>query len=96
MPYPVSGNAGVSGEILPSTLPTTGMDMAFAQINIFHDDISITYIVPSDDTADEVIRAAFPDKGEFDGTSYKFDPGMSRKQVIVPAITDVLDSYPKE
>ena len=82
--------------ILPSTLPTTGMDMAFAQINIFHDDISITYIVPSDDTADEVIRAAFPDKGEFDGTSYKFDPGMSRKQVIVPAITDVLDSYPKE
>ncbi|MBO6309837.1 MAG: DHH family phosphoesterase [Oribacterium sp.] len=82
--------------ILPSTLPTTGMDMAFAQINIFHDDISITYIVPSDDTADEVIRTAFPDKGEFDGTSYKFDPGMSRKQVIVPAITDVLDSYPKE
>ena len=82
--------------ILPSTLPTTGMDMAFAQINIFHDDIHITYIVPSDDTADEVIRAAFPDKGEFDGTSYKFDPGMSRKQVIVPAITDVLDSYPKE
>ncbi len=82
--------------ILSSTLPTTGMDMAFAQINIFHDDISITYIVPSDETADEVIRAAFPDKGEFDGTSYKFDPGMSRKQVIVPAITDVLDSYPKE
>jgi hypothetical protein len=43
-----------------------------------------------------VIEAAFGDTAEFDGTSYILKPGISRKQVLVPAITDVLDSYPKE
>jgi manganese-dependent inorganic pyrophosphatase len=82
--------------IVPATLPSTGMDMAFAQISIFHDDISITYLVPSDQTAGEVLEAAFGDSAVFDGTSYRLEPGVSRRQVLVPAITDVLEAYPKE
>lgn len=79
-------------KLLPSTLSSTGMDMAFAQISIFHDDLDITYIVPSDDAASRVIERAFGDQLTFNGTSFVFKPGISRKKVLVPAITDVLKS----
>ncbi len=81
---------------LPLVPPSTGVDMAFAQISIFHDDISITYLVPSDPAAAEVLRTAFPDTAVFDGTSYIITPGISRRQVLVPAITDVLAAHPHE
>lgn len=83
-------------KILPGTLTSTGMDMSFAQVNIFHDDISITYLVPSNEAANEVLQAAFGEDAVYDGVSYRLEPGISRKQVLVPAITDVLNSYPQE
>ena len=83
-------------ELIPLALSSEGMDMAFAQISIFHDDLNITYLVPSDQAAAEVIEAAFGDKAVFDGTSYIIQPGISRKQMLVPAITDFLEAYPKE
>ena len=82
--------------LLPSALVSSGMDMVFAQIGIFHDGISITYLVPSAGAAAEVIETAFGDTAEFDGTSYVLRPGISRKQVLVPAITDILEAHPKE
>ncbi len=91
-----AGLADRMKKAVPATLNSTGMDMAFAQISIYHDDISVAYIVPSGPRAAEVIEAAFGDKAEFDGTSYIFRPGMSRKSVLVPAITDVLASHPSE
>ena len=90
----IEGPIYVTGHRSPDA--DTGMDMAFAQISIFHDDLSVTYLVPSDPAAAEVIEAAFGDTAEFDGTSYILKPGISRKQVLVPAITDVLESHPKE
>lgn len=81
---------------VPSALKSAGMDMAFAQISVHHDDIDINYIVPSDEEASQVLEAAFGDKAVFDGVSYVFRPGMSRKKVLVPAITGVLESHPKE
>ena len=83
-------------EVVPKTLAQTGMDMAFAQISVFHDDLSIAYLIPSDETADEVLKAAFGDRTVFDGTSYVLKPGISRKKEMVPAITDVLEASPKE
>ena len=80
---------------IPSALAASGMDMAFAQIFILHDGISITFIVPSDDAAADVIRSAFPDAA-FDGISFRFVPGMSRKQVLVPAITGILEADSKQ
>jgi len=81
---------------MPAALSSTGMDMAFAQVNIFHDDISVTYLVPGNEAARDVLEAAFGDQAAFNGTYYRLEPGFSRKKVLVPTITDVLESYPKE
>lgn len=81
--------------VLPAARDSAGMDMAFAQISIFHDDISVVYLVASDEAADEVLKTAFGDE-TFDGTAYRFEPGFARKTVLVPAITDVLQAHPKE
>ena len=73
-----------------------GMDMSFAEISIFHDGISVSYLVPSNEAAAEVLEAAFGNDAVYDGVSYRLEPGISRKQVLVPAITDILEAYPKE
>ena len=65
------------------------------QVSVFHDDLSIAYLVPSDEKADEVLKAAFGDRADFDGTSYILKPGISRKKDMVPAITDVLKAGQK-
>lgn len=78
------------------TKPSTGMEMCFAMISIMNDDISETYLVGSDEEADEVLKAAFSDQAVYDGTSYLIRPYASRKAVFIPAITEVLESYPKE
>lgn len=81
---------------MSSTLQSTGKDMSFALIHIFHDDISITYFVPSDNAANDVLKAAFGDKAISDGLSYRIEPYASRKKVFIPAITKVLESFPKK
>ena len=82
--------------VVSSESASAEIDMTFAQISIFHDDISITYLVPSNEAAKEVIEAAFGERAVYDGTSYRLEPGVSRKKELVPAITDLLESYPKE
>ena len=82
--------------LLPEFAEERGAEMSFAQISVLRDDLSISYIVPSDETAEEVMRAAFPDRGEFDGISFVFKPGFSRKTVLVSAISDVLAAHPSE
>ncbi len=85
-------------EAMPQITKDTGVDMTFAQISIFHDDISITYVVPGNETAEELLRAASSaeiDNAEFDGTAFIFRPGFSRKK-LVAMFTDQLEAYPKE
>ena len=65
-------------------------------VSILHDDVSVTYTVAADDASEEVLRAAVGENAEYYGTSYIVRPYMSRKSVLVPAITDILESYPKE
>ena len=73
-----------------------GADLAYAHVSIYHDDISVNYLVASDEAAAEILKEAFPDQLEFDGTAYILRPGVSRRQVLVPALTKVLESHPKE
>ena len=88
--------AGRMKAIMPSILSAAGMDLGMAQVSIFHDDISITYLVPADEYTAAVIEEAFEGKFDFDGTSYIFKPGFSRRQVLVPAISEVLEAHPNE
>lgn len=88
--------AGKMKALMPETLKSTGMDMTFTQIGILREDKSITYLIPSDETAAEVLEQAYGDVATFDGTSYILSPGISRKKDLVPAITNILESYPKE
>ena len=80
--------------IMPYVLKVTGMDMAFAKISASREDTFINYIVPSDDAAAQVIKSAFGDKAVSDGVTFR--ESMSRKKVMVPAITDVLESNSKK
>ena len=77
-------------------LASTGMEMAFVKISISHDDLSIAYLVPSDDAAAEALDAAFGETAVFDGTSYVLTPSITRKTVMVPASTDALKAHPAE
>lgn len=83
-------------ETMPLTMQETGIDMSFALISILHDDLSVTWAVPSDEAAEEVIQTAFGDTAVRDGDAWRIEPYVSRKAVFIPAITDVLMSYPKE
>ena len=78
-------------KVIPGACKSTGIKMTYAQISIYHDDISITYLVPSDKAAEEVIKKAYGGKAVYDGTAYRLQPGVSRKTELVPAITDVLN-----
>ena len=69
--------------------------MAFVKISISHDDLSIAYLVPSDDAA-EALDAAFGETAVFDGISYVLTPSITRKTVMVPASTDALKAHPAE
>ena len=81
-------------DVFPSAIASTGMDMAFAQINALHDDVSFTCLIPSDDAADKVLEDAFRDTAVHEGLWYKLEPYASRKKVVVPAITNVLEARP--
>ena len=82
--------------IMPSTQQSTGMDMSFALVSILHDNVSITYFVPSNNAADEVLKEAFGNKVVFEGTLYRIEPYASRKKIFIPAVTKVLESFPKK
>ena len=82
--------------IMPAQLASIGVDYAFAQIGVLHDDVSITYLVPAGDVELEVLQEAFGDRGTFDGAFLVCKPGFSRKQVTVPGISGVLEAHPGE
>ena len=82
--------------VFPSVLASSGMKMAFVKISISHDDLSISYLVPSDAAAAEVLETVFGETAVFDGTSYVITPSVNRKAVMVPSITDYLKAHPTE
>ena len=82
--------------VMPEVLSSTGAELGYAQISIFHDDISVCYIVPSDEKAVEVLETAFGDEGEWQGISYVVEPGFSRRSVFVPRLTEALSLHPQE
>ena len=41
-------------------------------------------------------EAAFGEQAAWNGMAFVFEPGVSRKQVLVPAISEVLAAHPRE
>jgi len=82
--------------VMPAARDKAGMDMSFAMVSILHDDLSVTWLVPSDEAAEEVLRAAFGDRAVQDGEAWRIEPYASRKAVFIPAITTLLEAAAKE
>jgi manganese-dependent inorganic pyrophosphatase len=83
-------------DVVTKSPSSTGMDMAFAQVSVFHDDLSVTYLIPSDEKAEELLKTAYGDRAVFDGTSYVLKPGISRKKDLVPALKVILEKNQKK
>ena len=79
-------------KVMADNVEQADRKLLFAQVSIYHDDISVVYLVPVDQEAEKVVELAFEDHPAFDGTAYRFEPGFSRKQVLVPAINKALES----
>ena len=79
-------------EVMPDIFKARGIQIGLSQVGILHDGISVTYLVPSDDTSKKLISSAFKYRGVYDGNAFVFRPGMSRKKDLVPALTEVLKS----
>ena len=82
--------------VLPAVLPSIDMDFVIVQVSVFHDDLSVNYLVAADGDSAEVLEAALDGQAVYDGTSYVLKPGVSRRQVLVPAISEVLKMHPGE
>lgn len=82
--------------LMPGQIKALGLEYAFAQVSIYHDDLNVNYLVPADGASREVLEAAYGDTATYDGTSYRIEPGISRKAKLVPAIDAVLTSNPGE
>ena len=82
-------------KVLPEMVKRNGDDFIVIMVGIFHDDLDIAYLTPSDEFAAAIIKDAYPGS-TFDGTSYIIIPGMSRKQGLVPKINEILANHPHE
>ena len=82
--------------VMPDVISSEGVDFGYAQVCVFHDDIDINYIVPSDEVAAELVEEAFEGEGKWEGGSFVLDPGVSRRKVLVPRLMTELSLHPTE
>ncbi|MCR4949741.1 MAG: DHH family phosphoesterase [Solobacterium sp.] len=81
---------------LPDGFGTRNIDLMYASVGIRENGEKIDYIVPCDSYSEEILKAAFPDYDEADGTSYIFRKGLGRKTKFVPGLNDYLGAHPHE
>ena len=88
--------AGRMKAVMPGVISSEGVDFGYAQVCVFHDDIDINYIVPSDEVAEELLKKAFEGEGKWEGEAFVLDPGVSRRKVLVPRLIEALSLHPTE
>ena len=79
--------------VIPGALVSRGMDMSFIQLAPSPKE---HYLIASDEAAEEVLKIAFGEKLKREENFYVLTPGVSRRSVLVPEITNVLESHPTE
>ena len=72
------------------------VDLLYATVGIREGDIKVDYIIPLDGRSEEVLKEAFPDYDEYNGTAYIYRSGLGRKSKFVPGMTDFLGAHPHE
>ena len=82
--------------VIPDAISSEGVDFGYAQVCVFHDDIDINYIVPSDEVAEKLLEEAFEGEGKWEDGSFVLDPGVSRRKVLVPRLMTALSLHPAE
>ena len=88
--------AGRMKEALEEEFKKTDLDLMYASVGIRENGEKIDFIVPANELSEEILKAAFPDYDESDGTSYIFRKGLGRKTKFVPGLTDYLAAHPHE
>lgn len=73
---------------------TREVDLMYASVRV--DNKKIDYIVPANEYSETILKSAFPDYDEFDGTAYIFKSGLGRKSKFVPGLNDYLGAKPHE
>jgi inorganic pyrophosphatase/exopolyphosphatase len=71
---------------------TKQVDLLYASVGIREDGMKIDYIIPCDEKSEQILKEAFPDYDEYDGTSYIFRSGLGRKTKFVPGLTDYFNA----
>ncbi len=77
---------------LDETSETKQVDLLYASVGIREDGVKIDYIIPCDEKSEQILKEAFPNFDEYDGTSYIFRKGLGRKTKFVPGLTDYFTS----
>ena len=83
-------------EAMAESFDTKGVDLMYASVGIRENGEKIDYIVPANERSESVLKNAFPDYDEYDGTSYIFRSGLGRKTKFVPGLNDYLAAHPHE
>lgn len=81
---------------LAENFNTKNVDLMYASVGIRENGEKIDYIIPANELSETILKNAFPDYDEYDGTSYIFRSGLGRKTKFVPGLSDYLGSRPHE
>lgn len=83
-------------DALPDGFASHDVDLMYGAITLRENGLKMDYIIPADEQSEAILKDAFPNYDEFDGTSYIYRSGMGRKSVFVPGLTDYLGAHPHE
>ncbi len=80
-------------EVLPLGYASKEADLIYASVGIRENGEKIDFIVPGTEMSERVLKEAFPNYDEYDGTSYIFRTGLGRKTKFVPGLSDYLTAH---
>lgn len=73
------------------------VDLLYATVGIREGDVKVDYVIPLEGKSEEILKEAFPNYDEYNGTAYIYrSGGLGRKTKFVPGMTEFLGAYPHE
>jgi len=76
--------------VMPKAAKDKGMAMAFSIVQIYHDDVSKTFLIGTDDKAEDILKIIFADKVTYSDGAYVMDDHISRKRKFIPLVNEQL------